>query len=268
MHEDHRSIEEIEADLERERLALQANLAALRQKMSVRGVAEEAMGLIGPAAKGVGSSVEATARSYPLATLATGAGLVWLLFGRGGRHRRATVARASSGFGANVAATASAAATVATAVAALNPDDLREMAGEVDRIYRAGAERLKALDADLRRRATAAGAELRDKAEQVGDLAAGKARVVADIAAEVKEHLERGLGALPEEAEAFFDAARDRAQKATQQAGAAGAAVYDDLALLVARHPLAAGAGAALLGALLAVALEAGQDSDAPDDRA
>lgn len=266
MSEDHRTIEEIEAELERERLALQANLAALQEKMSLKGMTQEAMGLVSPAtastARSLASSFDSTVRAHPVAALLAGGGLVWLAFGRGGRKQRPAAAPRSN-LGSNVATTVSAAATIASAVAAMDPDDVRAIADEIDKIYRAGAAKLRSLDAEIRRKAAAVGEGLRDSSEKAGDFATEKARIVADVAAEVKARLGEGLEGLTEEAAAAVMAARERAYMARRQASETASAAYAEIASVVDKHPLAAGAGALALGALLAVALGTGSKAEA-----
>lgn len=270
MSEDHRTIEEIEAELERERLALQANLAALQEKMSLKGMTREAMGLFSPAtastARSLASSFDSTVRAHPFAALLAGGGLVWLALGRGGRKQRPVAQR--SNLGSTVATTVSAAATIASAVAAMDPDDVRAIADEIDRIYRAGAAKLRALDAEIRSKAAAVGEGLRDSSEKAGDFAAEKARIVADVAAEVKARLGDGLEGLTEEAAAAVMAARERAYMARRQASETASAAYAEIASVVNKHPLAAGAGAVALGALLAVALgsRSGAEADGEAD--
>ncbi len=79
MSDDERSIAEIEADLERDRQALQANIAELKDRLSPGGIAREALGAFdtakpGAVALGALGSVGGAIRSNPIATLIVGAG--------------------------------------------------------------------------------------------------------------------------------------------------------------------------------------------------
>lgn len=260
MPDDQRSIAEIEADLERERQALQANLAALRDRLSPGGIAREALGLFdaskpGTAALGALGAVGGAIRSNPLASLLAGAGLVWLVSrpsGGGRRGRSAGPAKASA-----LGQTVAAAAAMANVVAAMEPEEIRAVAAEVDRIYRAGAARLREIDESVRRRAGEIAETVSDKSQQAQEIAAEKARIAGEVAAEVKSRLERGLEGLSEDAAAAIVAARERAYKARRKASRKAGEAHDDVAKLVDRHPAAVGAAAAAAGALLAVALGA-----------
>ncbi len=267
MSEERRTIDEIEAKLERERLALQANLTALQEKMSLKGMAQEARGILSPAtasaAKSVAASFDDTVRSHPVATLLAGAGLVWLALGKSGQKRPSQPAVKQSGIGANVASSVGAAATIASAVAAMDPGDIRAVANEIDKIYRAGAKKLRELDAEVRRKAHEAREGLRDKSEKAGDFATEKAKIVADVAAQVKERLGAGLDDLSEEAVSAVVAARERAYVAKRQASAKASAAYAEIAAVVDRHPVAIGIAAFAIGALAAFAPRAGSDQDA-----
>ncbi|MGL4281417.1 MAG: DUF3618 domain-containing protein, partial [Albidovulum sp.] len=217
MSDDQRSIAEIEADLERERQALQANLAELKERLTPGGIAREAVGLLdgakpGTAALGVLGSVGGAIRSNPIASLIAGAGLVWLAAkpSAGGRPARAAGPAKSSALGQTVAA----AAAMANVVAAMEPEEIRAVAAEVDRIYRAGAARLREIDESVRKRAGEIAETVSDTSQQARDLAAEKARVASDVAADVKSRLEHGVEGLSQDAAAALIAARVRAYKA------------------------------------------------------
>jgi hypothetical protein len=261
MSDDQCSIAEIEADLERERQALQANLAALKDRLSPGGIAREALGLFdtskpGAAALGALGAVGGAIRSNPLASLIAGAGLVWLIArpsGGGGRQARSSGPAKASALGQTVAA----AAAMANVVAAMEPEEIRAVAAEVDRIYRAGAARLRKIDESVRRHAGEIAETVSEKSQQARETAAEKARVAGDVAAEVKSRLEHGVEGLSQDAAAAIIAARVRAYKARRKASRKAGAAHDDVAKLVDRHPVAMGGAAAAAGALLAVALGA-----------
>ncbi|MCA0273362.1 MAG: DUF3618 domain-containing protein [Proteobacteria bacterium] len=260
MSDDERSIAEIEADLERDRQALQANIAELKDRLSPGGIAREALGAFdtakpGAVALGALGSVGGAIRSNPIASLIAGAGLVWLAAkpSGGGRPLRAAAPAKSSALGQTVAA----AAAMANVVAAMEPEEIRAVAAEVDRIYRAGAARLREIDESVRKRAGEIAETVSDKSQEVRDIAAEKARVAGDVAAEVRSRLEHGVEGLSQDAAAALIAARVRAYKARRKASRKAVAAHDDVARLVDRHPVAMGGAAAAAGALLAVALGA-----------
>lgn len=244
MSDDTRTIEEIEADLERDRAALNDNFSALQQRLSLKGVAQEALGLFGGA--GPGKASAAALSGAPLAALAVGAGLGWLASGKG-----------KGGAGSSTTAATLAAATAAEVVSAMEPEDIRAVAKEIDQIYRAGAARLKSLHAEMRDKAEGAAGALRDGADQARGYAADKARILADVAAEAKARLESGLDGLSDEAAAAVIATREQAYEARRAASRKAGEAYDEIAAMVDKAPIATGVAAFAAGALIAVALSA-----------
>ena len=244
MSDDTRTIEEIEAELGRDRAALNANLSALQERLSLKGVAQEALGLFGGAGQGKASS--AALSGTPIAALAIGAGLGWLASGKG-----------RGGAGSSTTAATLAAATAAQVISAMEPEDIRAVAKEIDQIYRAGAERLQALQSGMRDKAEGAAGALRDGADQVRGYAAEKARILADVAAEAKARLESGLDGLSDEAAAAVIAAREQAYQARRSASRKAGEAYDEIAAMVDKAPISTGVAAFAAGALIAVALRA-----------
>lgn len=255
MPEDDRSIEEIEAELARERAALNANLALLQDRLSLPGMAKEALAFLKPSAsqpaRNFLDGFDRSVRSNPVAALVAGAGLVWLASApqRRGPANGRTVRMAG--------ATVTAANAIATVVAAMEPEEIRAVADEVDRICRAGAARLRTLDAEMRRAARDLKDGARDAARQTRDYAAEKAQVAAGVAAEVKARLEGGLDGLSDEAAAAVVAARQVAYEARRRASRKAGDAYDEIAAMVDRSPMAVGATALAAGALAAFALRA-----------
>ena len=244
MSDDTRTIEEIEAELGRDRAALNANLSALQERLSLKGVAQEALGLFAGAEPGRTSA--AALSGAPVAALAVGAGLGWLASGKG-----------KGGSGSSTTAATLAAATAAQVISAMEPEDIRAVAKEIDQIYRAGAERLQALQSGMRDKAEGAAGALRDGADQVRGYAAEKARILADVAAEAKARLESGLDGLSDEAAAAVIAAREQAYQARRAASRKAGEAYDEIAAMVDKAPIATGVAAFAAGALIAVALSA-----------
>ena len=244
MSDDTRTIEEIEAELGRDRAALNANLSALQERLSLKGVAQEALGLFAGAEPGRTSA--AALSGAPVAALAVGAGLGWLASGKG-----------RGGAGSSTTAATLAAATAAQVISAMEPEDIRAVAKEIDQIYRTGAARLKSLQAEMRGKAEGAAGALRDGADQARGYAANKARIMADVAAEAKARLESGLEGLTDEAAAAVIAAREQAYQARRSASRKAGEAYDEIAAMVDKAPISTGVAAFAAGALIAVALRA-----------
>ena len=244
MSDDTRTIEEIEAELERDRAALNDNFSALQERLSLKGVAQEALGLFGGAGQGKASG--AAVSGTPIIALAIGAGLGWLASGKG-----------KGGAGSSTTAATLAAATAAQVISALEPEDIRAVAKEIDQIYRAGTARLDSLKAEMRGKAEGASGAVREGADQARGYAAEKARILADVAAEAKARLESGLEGLTDDAAAAVIAAREQAYEARRAASRKAGEAYDEIVAMVDKAPIATGVAAFAAGALIAVALRA-----------
>lgn len=83
---DHRSPEEIERQLERERAGLSEDLHDLRTKFSVDTIVREAAGQLRAHSGDIGASVSRAVKENPLAIAVTGVGLAWLIFGDRSGH--------------------------------------------------------------------------------------------------------------------------------------------------------------------------------------
>lgn len=253
MTEDRRSVAEIEAELERQRLALNANLAALKDRITPGGIAQDAMGLLNiPASEAVTGaigSLASTIRGNPVASLIGGAGLAWLIARPSSRRRSkgAPAETATPALSLPVGTMISAATAIANVVAALDPDDIRAVTAEVDRIARAGAAKLREIDETLR-----------EGSRQAHETVAEKAKVATEAAAAARAKLASGLEGLSEEAAAAVIAARESAGRTKRKVKRKANDAYGEVAGLVESHPLAAGAGAAATGALIAALLGAG----------
>ncbi|MDX5414202.1 MAG: DUF3618 domain-containing protein, partial [Rhodobacterales bacterium] len=87
---DHRSPEEIERDLEKERAGLAEDLDDLREKFSIDTIVRQTADQIRAHSGDIGASVSRAVKENPLAIAVTGVGLAWLIFGdkSGGRSMR------------------------------------------------------------------------------------------------------------------------------------------------------------------------------------
>lgn len=258
MSDERQSIAEIEAELERQRQALNANLSALKDRMTPGGLARDAMGLLNlpspEAATGMAGSLAGTIRANPVAALIAGSGLMWLV-SRPSRRRAvkgAPVKSRPSSLGTAV----SAAAALANVVSALEPEEVRAVAAEVDRITRAGAAKVREFDESLRQSAGDLAETLREGSRAAKETASEKARVAKDAAAVAKAKIDGGVDSLKEGAAAASESALRTARRAKKKTDDA----LGDVAGLVERHPLAAGAGAVATGALIALLLGGGSD--------
>lgn len=243
------SIAEIETELERQRLALNANLTALRDRITPGGIAREAAGLLNTPvpATGVIGPLTNTMRANPLAALAAGTGLVWLL----SRSQR------TQGGPSALGTAVSAAAALANVVAALEPEEIRAATAEVDRLARASAAKVREIDESLRQTAADVAGSIREGSGQLKDAATEKARAARDAAAQGKARLQAQVDGLAEGAAAAASATRETARRTRQKAKRTADDTYGEVARLVEQNPLAVGAGAAATGALIAALLGA-----------
>lgn len=263
MVEDRRSIEEIEAELARQRLALNANLAAVKERMTPGGIAREAVGLLNiptPAAAGVIGSLGSTVRANPLGALLAGAGLVWLVARPSSRGKAKGVGAGASA--SSLGTAVSAAAALANVVAALEPDEIRAVTAEVDRLYRAGAAKVREIDETLHKTAGDLAGTLREGSRQASEIAAEKASRAREAAAEAKARIESGVEGLSEGAAAAAAAAGKGARRTGRKAKELADDAHSELAAFVERYPLASGAGAAATGVLIAALLGAARGKD------
>ncbi|WP_316016107.1 DUF3618 domain-containing protein, partial [Roseobacter sp. HKCCA0434] len=92
MPTDHRSPEEIERDIERERSELKGTISDIQDRFSVDGVVREVSEQLREHGGEIGRSLSRSVRDNPTALALTGIGLAWLIFGNE-RDRREPLPR-------------------------------------------------------------------------------------------------------------------------------------------------------------------------------
>ena len=81
MMDDHRSVEEIERDIERKRANIGAGIAELQDRLSPEAIVTDAKSVIQQNFAEIADPIARAARSNPLAVALIGVGLMWLLAG-------------------------------------------------------------------------------------------------------------------------------------------------------------------------------------------
>lgn len=234
---DHRSSQEIERELERERAGLADTLDDLREKFSVDTIIRQAADQIREHSGEIGASVTRAVKANPLALALTGVGLTWLIFSE--RHPAPVAAR--DDWPDNRAAKRSARARKPVAVhrsrGYAQTSDLPAWARDVD-------ERHADMDADDDAESGSVKSALRDTAE-----------TIKDRATSLRERLSEGTEHLTEEGRARVFEARERANEAREAAMSRMADARDWGVDMFEDHPLVAGAMAVAVGAAIGAAL-------------
>jgi ElaB/YqjD/DUF883 family membrane-anchored ribosome-binding protein len=230
--------DDIAAMLERDRQDLAVSLEGLRSRLSPDLLISDAMGYakanLGPYARALDGAV----RANPMAAVATGVGLAWLVLGR------------------RTPAAAPAAALAGTKFEALSrwedeggppaPDHVADSAW----IAETDALRHRALGALARIEAAA-----RDRLRPATEVALDRARILADLAGTTRAAMLRGLDSLTQEA-------RNRVLVLREEAYAARLAAERQGTRLIEAHPVLTGAIGMAIGAAVASALPTTQTED------
>lgn len=221
----------IEAGLERDRSALASTLDELTHRASIDYIAREALGMIKVNTTDATRSAERAIRDNPMAFGLMGLGLAWLMLGGKGNGKAQHALHADDP----------------------DPEWHRNM----------GSIRSRAMDA-LHRIEGEARSTIGTLTDQARDFAAERAQVLDDFTAEFRENLSSGL-------EHLTDSAREQVMSARQQAYAAWLRAErvvkggtDEVMTLIDEHPVAAGAAALAVGAIVGLAvMKAGQQDRA-----
>jgi hypothetical protein len=78
MNDDHRSVDEIERDIERKRANIGAGIAELQDRLSPEAIVTDAKSVLQQNFAEISDPIAGAARSNPLAVALIGVGLVWL----------------------------------------------------------------------------------------------------------------------------------------------------------------------------------------------
>ncbi|MDF1707639.1 MAG: DUF3618 domain-containing protein [Paracoccaceae bacterium] len=250
---DHRSPEEIERQLERERAGLSEDLHDLRTKFSVDTLVREAAGQLRAHSGDIGASVSRAVKENPLAIAVTGVGLAWLIFGdrsgRGAVQRdddrdhgdrrdyREFYARSQYGAPRSWASGNRGVTRDADVPAWMRGVDVTQDAESQEDEGESAAQRM----------ARASGAA-RDRLHETADS-------VKERAAALRERLAEGTEHLTEEGRARVIAAREKAHEAREAAMAQMRHGREKAADLFEEQPMIAGALAMAIGAAVGAAL-------------
>lgn len=219
----------IEADLERDRSALASTLDELTHRASIDYIAREALGMIKVNTTDATRTAERAIRDNPMAFGLMGLGLAWLMLG--GRDKANGHAR--HGLHADDP----------------DPDWHRNM----------GGIRARARDA-LHRIESEARSSLGSLTEGARDFASERARVVEEFTHEFRQNLSQGLEHMTESAREQVMAARQQAYGAWLRAERVVRGGGREVITMVDEHPIASGAVALAIGAVVGLAvMKAGQ---------
>lgn len=258
---------EIEADLERERAALASTLDTLSDRVSVDGLAKEALGVLKSHAGSATTRLDHAVRANPVAVALVGAGLAWMFFGP-----RVTRAVASHDYGSGYGDAASSPKALSTGYAPASypatgsyasgtyaGTDARGYASSGDdHAWSADAQGLRARAAEALHRIEEEAKSYYDSlrrgiasgTEGARDFAAEKASVVSGFASDLKARFAAGLDNLTPEARDRIVAAREQAYGAMLKAERMGRDAWRDPQATLEDHPLAVGSIGFAIGAL------------------
>lgn len=279
MPDDHRTPDQIERDIERDRAKLADAFDALQDKFSPEAVVREVADGFRRHGGEFGTAVTRSVKQNPLALAVTGVGLAWLMFGRshvdpaepirrsGRDAARGTYPGEDFDTGYSPHPAGAYAAHDRYDGASPSGDPQRAGRPRVGHYYPAWA-RLE-LDDDrdehdddgpsLGERASGAATAAGDAARSAGSAVAEGAESAKDRASRAGERLARGTEDLSEAARDRILAARKRAVETAARAEAAARRNYakgrDATADFIEEQPLVAGALALAVGAALAGAL-------------
>lgn len=217
----------IEAGLERDRSALASTIDELTHRASIDYITQEALGLIKVNTSDATRSAERALRDNPMAFGLMGLGLAWFLLGGKGNGKH---------------------------MPALHADD-----PDPEWHLNLGSVRTRAMDA-LHRIEDEARSTFDNITDQARDFAAERAQVLDDFTAEFRQNLSSGLEHLTDSAREQIISARQQAYAAYLRAERVVKGGTQEIVTLVDDHPVAAGAAALTLGAIVGLAvMKAGQ---------
>jgi len=224
---------EIEHDIERDRARLASTLDALKDRVSIDTLAQDALGLLRSNTAGYTHSIDQAVRANPLALALVGAGLAWLVFGQ------------------------------RPAPEAVKPKNAALMEWENDGGPARPSDEHTASWTDhsdnLRSRAAAALRRLETEAREatggLRDFAQDRAAVLADFTVGLKQSFGNGLDDLTDVARDRIVAAREAAYAARLKVERMARAAPQTTGRMIEDHPMVTGAVLLALGAALGAAL-------------
>ena len=260
---DHRSPEEIERQLEKERAGLAEDLDDLREKFSVDTMVRQAADQIRAHSGDIGTAVSRAVKENPLAIAVTGVGLAWLIFGdkSSGRTMRDhddhydrykdrrrdnydPYAGQSSYYAGSRSSSPAMGGTRRSG--GMHNSDLPAWARSTDSTYHQNDDSHGS--SSVKERLSDASDAARNKLHDTADS-------VQDRAKALRERLSHGTEQLSEEGRARVLAAREKAHHAREAAMTRINEGRDKAVDLFEEHPLIAGGLALAVGAALGAAL-------------
>lgn len=231
----------IEAGLERDRSALASTLDELTHRASIDYIAREALGMIKVNTTDATRTAERAIRDNPVAFGLMGLGLAWMMLGSKAQGSKARGDRSGNAY-------------------ALHADD-----PDPDWHRNMGGVRARARDA-LHRIEEEARSTLGSLTDQARDFAAERTKVLEEFTHEFRQNLSQGLEHLTESARDQVIAARQQAYGAWLRAERVVRGGGREVISMVDEHPVASGAVALAVGAVVGLAvMKAGQQDR--DDR-
>lgn len=254
MINDTRTADDIERDIEEERAQMSGTINDLQKKFSVEGIVSDIGAMFRDQGGDAGRYISETVGRNPFAVALVGAGLAWLILGKGRSTSAASPRKdRDTSYGGNWGRTFTMGRNPGEAVEDGDRswfDDYGMAENQRPRPQRAGGPMNVAADA-----ANGVMGALRSGAGAVVDAVSSAAGSVRDSAMDLTDRLSSGTEGLSEEAKARVLAARrmahdarDASQQALHEGGRMAANLFTDQPLVIGALAVAVGAG---LGSLL-----------------
>lgn len=263
MKAEHRTPEEIERDIERDRARMTDHMRSLQDQFSLDGAIRSVSNQLRQHGGDLGESVSRTVRDNPAALALTGIGLAWLIFGGGNSSKdKYEYGRRTNVSTADPRLQRGPYGRLETRDMEYRGAPVPEWADDDEDFSSRMSE--KGREAQLRAQGAAQRAgekmgEARAAAESSASRASGRMAEGRDAAMqrarELRQRLSRGTEHMSEEARARVVAAREAAVTARRRASRMMAESSEQASEFFERQPLVAGALAAALGAAIGGAL-------------
>lgn len=247
----------IEAGIERDRSSLASTIGELQERVSVEHLAQEALGLVKSNAAAYTRSIDSAIRANPMALALTAVGIAWLVFG----GKKTDDARTPKSIDRWDDERRRALPQPGTDPAMVHPLPDPDRAGDsdwsddVDTMRDRASSKLRAVEEDARRHASAIGEGISEGLGKARDFAAERGSVLSDFAEDMKVGFRKGLDDLSEAGRERIVAAREQAYAARIRAGSLARGGTREASRLIEDHPLVAGVVALAAGAAFAAAL-------------
>lgn len=254
--DDHRTADDIERGLERDRAGLADTLDDLRDKFSLDAIFRQATDQFREHGGDIGASVSRAVKDNPMALALTGVGLAWLIFGdtsgkakQSGHDRGYDATDRMRGHGVGRPLDNAVYGRSATMTGATGAGNIPLWARDVDEPHSVADAHQRGSDHD------GLGARASDAAVAVRDGAAHAAATTRDRASSLWDRLAEGTEQLSEEGRDRVIAARERVHHARGVAMDRARKGQDSAADMFDEQPLIAGMLALAVGAAIAAAL-------------